>query len=255
MDEHTTWLDLLPGYHNLEEYFRQYLGRGWSNSMFPPQEHFSLTHVILAMFVGFCLMALGVSYRRYARSAAAEEPTEKLSLFSFVNLLLTALYRFMVEIVGNEREVRRFFPVGAGIFLFIMFSDLLGLIPGLDPPTSHLQMNLGMALTIFIMTHYFGIREQGWRYIKQFTGDVWFLAPLFFVLEIVSHIVRPVSLTVRLLGNMVADHKVLAIFSFIFPFLLPIPFLILGLIVSVVQALVFMTLSVIYFSLATSHEH
>lgn len=255
MNEHTTWLDLLPGYHNLEAYFRQYFGREWSNSMFPPQEHFSMTHVFLALFVGLCLMVTGFVYRRHARSEAAVRPPERLTFTFFVELLLNALLRFLTEIVGNEKDARRFFPMGAGIFLFIVFSDLIGIIPGIEPPTSHLQMNLAIALTVFVATHYFGIRDQGWRYLKQFTGDSWVMAPLMFILEVVSHIVRPLSLTVRLLGNMVADHKVLAIFSFLFPLLIPIPFLFLGLIVSVIQALVFMTLSVIYFSLATSHDH
>jgi len=255
MDEHTTWLDLLPGFHNLEEFFRQYLGRRWSNPMFPPQEHFSMTHVFIAMLVGFILVGVGFAYRRHARSEAAVRPPEQLGFFFFIDLLLNSLRRFMTEILGNEEDVRRFFPMGAGIFLFIVLSDLVGLVPGFEPPTSHLQMNLGIALTVFIATHYFGIRQQGWRYLKQFTGNSWVLAPLMVVLELLSHIVRPLSLTVRLLGNMVADHKVLAIFSFLFPLLMPIPFLFLGLIVSVIQALVFMTLSVIYFSLATSHDH
>ncbi|MBU1244710.1 F0F1 ATP synthase subunit A, partial [Myxococcota bacterium] len=147
------------------------------------------------------------------------------------------------------------FPMGAGIFVFVMFSDLIGLLPGFEPPTAHLQMNLAIALTVFVATHYFGIRQQGWRYLKQFTGDSWLMAPLMLVLELVSHIVRPLSLTVRLLGNMFADHKVLAIFTLLFPLVIPIPFLFLGLLVSLIQALVFMTLSVIYFSLATSQEH
>ena len=255
MNEHTTWLDLLPGYHNLEEFFRQYLGRGWSNAMFPPQEHFSLTHVFLAFFVGLCLMLVGLSYRRSARSAAAVEPSRELGLFAFVHMMLSVLFRFMVEILGSEKDARRFFPVAAGIFLFIMFSDLIGLLPGFEPPTAHLQMNLAIALSVFVMTHAYGIRDQGWRYIKQFTGDTWYMAPLMLVLELVSHIVRPLSLTVRLLGNMFADHKVLAIFTFLFPLLVPIPFLFLGILVSLIQALVFMTLSVIYFSLATSQEH
>ncbi|PKN21943.1 MAG: ATP synthase F0 subunit A [Deltaproteobacteria bacterium HGW-Deltaproteobacteria-22] len=255
MDEHTTWLDLLPGYHNLEEYFRQYFGRNWSNTIFPPQEHFSMTHVFLAFFVGLCLMAVAFSYRRHARSEAALMPAERLTFFSFVELLLSALLRFLTEIVGSEKDARRFFPMGAGIFVFVMFSDLIGLLPGFEPPTAHLQMNLAIALTVFVATHYFGIRQQGWRYLKQFTGDSWLMAPLMLVLEVVSHIVRPLSLTVRLLGNMFADHKVLAIFTLLFPLVIPIPFLFLGLLVSLIQALVFMTLSVIYFSLATSQEH
>lgn len=255
MNEHTTWLDLLPGYHNLEEFFRQYLGRRWHNSAFPPQEHFSMTHVVFAFLVGIVLLVCAWRYRRWAQQPEAITPSEKLQLPTLIHLLLEILHRYMAEVVGDEKQVRLYFPLGAGIFLYIMLSDLIGIIPGVEPPTSHMQMNLAIACTVFLATHYFGIRELGWGYVKQFTGNVWYLAPLMLPLEIVSHLVRPLSLTVRLLGNMFADHKVIAIFTFLFPLIIPIPFLFLGFLVSLIQALVFMTLSIIYFSLATSHEH
>ncbi len=255
MDEHTTWLDLLPGYHNLEEFFRAYLGRNWSNSMFPPQEHFSLTHVFLGFFVGFCLLAIGFSYSRYAKKPSALVPVPKVTFHTFLDMILGSLYRFIREILGNDEDARQFFPLAAGIFLYILFCDLIGLVPGFLPPTSHLQTNLAIAVTVFVATHTFGFQRQGWKYLRQFTGDNWLLAPLMIVLEVVSHIVRPLSLTIRLLGNMFADHKILAIFTFLFPLFIPIPFLFLGILVSLIQALVFMTLSVIYFSMAISHEH
>lgn len=255
MNEHTTWLDLLPGYHNLEEFFRQYLGRRWQNSVFPPQEHFSMTHVFLAFFVGILLLIMARRYRRWARTEDAVTPSSSLNLPTLLHIVMDGLHRYLTDVVGNEEQTRRYFPLGAGIFFYVFLSNLLGLIPGVEPPTAHLQMNLAIAITVFLATHYFGIREQGWGYIRQFTGDTWYLVPLMLPLELISHLVRPLSLTVRLLGNMFADHKVLAIFTFLFPLILPLPFFFLGFLVTLIQALVFMTLSVIYFSLATSHEH
>lgn len=255
MNEHTTWLDLLPGYHNLEEFFRSYLGRTWHNSAFPPQEHFTMTHVFLALFAGILLLLLAWRYRRWARTEAAVIPPDEMHLPGFLHVILETLYKYLSDVVGDERQTRRYFPLGAGIFLYIFLSNLLGLVPGIEPPTAHLQMNLAIAITVFLATHYFGIREKGWGYIRHFTGDVWYLVPLMLPLELISHLVRPLSLTVRLLGNMFADHKVIAIFTLLFPLILPLPFFFLGFLVTLIQALVFMTLSVIYFSLATSHEH
>lgn len=214
-----------------------------------------MTHVLLAFVVGLLLLLAAWRYTRWARSPRSAEPSAGLNFTNFIHLGLENLFRFIAEITGSDEDARRYFPLGGTIFLYIFFSDLLGIIPGFEPPTSHMQMNLAIAICVFLATHYFGIRMQGWRYIRQFTGNTWYLAPLMLPLELVSHIVRPLSLTVRLLGNMFADHKVLAIFTFLFPLAIPIPFLFLGVLVSFIQALVFMTLSIIYFSMATSHDH
>lgn len=182
-------------------------------------------------------------------------PLKKVSLFSLVDLLLDALYNLVLSVLGDKSSAALVFPFAAGLFVVILLSDLLGVVPGMDPPTAHLQLNLAMALSVFFFTHYVGVRRHGAKYLKQFTGDFWPLAPLMIVLEIISHIARPISLTIRLLGNMFADHKVIAIFTFLVPLLLPVPFLFLGILVSVLQAFVFTLLSVIYFSMALADDH
>ncbi len=255
MGEHTTWFDLLPGFENLQEFFRGYLGRSWSNGIFPPQEHFSLVPVITVMFMAIALVLLGIRFRRQARLRGAHVPPARVSLFALVDLLLEGLYGMVVSVVEDKEKARLAFPLSAALFIFILVANLIGVIPGMDPPTSHLQFNLILAVVVFFYTHYLGIRYHGFKYIKQFTGDFWPLAPMMIIMETISHIARPMSLTIRLLGNIFADHKVIAIFSFLIPLVIPLPFLILGALVSVVQAFVFTLLSVVYFGMAMSSDH
>src|SRR5205823_15098750 len=133
-------------------------------------------------------------------------------------------------------------------------SNLLALIPGFLPPTDTLKTNLVLSIPIFLMTHYFGVREHGLKYFKHFLGPVWWLAWLMLPIEIVSHLARPVSLAMRLLGNIAADHAVVLAFFAIIPFLVPVPFLLMGVFVSVVQAVVFSLLSTVYIGQAVAHE-
>ena len=103
-------------------------------------------------------------------------------------------------------------------------------------------------------THVFGVMEHGLKYFKHFLGPVWWLAPLMLPIELVSHIARPLSLTLRLLGNMAADHKVVSSFFALVPLIVPVPFLILGVMVVIVQTLVFCLLSMVYIQGAVTHE-
>ena len=133
-------------------------------------------------------------------------------------------------------------------------ANLLALIPGFLPPTATLKTTLALAVLVFVLTHVFGVREHGIKYFKHFMGPIWWLAPLMIPIEIVSHLARPVSLSMRLLGNIAADHAVVLAFFAIFPLLLPVPFLVMGVFVSVVQAVVFSLLTTVYIGTAVSHE-
>src|SRR5262249_55464444 len=121
--------------------------------------------------------------------------------------------------------------------------------------TTTLKTNVALAGLVFLSTHFFGVREHGLAYFKHFLGPIWWLSPLMLPIELVSHLARPASLSLRLLGNMAADHKVVFTFFTLFPILLPIPFLFLGLLVAIVQTFVFCALTIIYISLATAHDH
>ena len=140
--------------------------------------------------------------------------------------------------------------------LFIFVSNVLGMVPGFQSPTENLNTTGACALTVFVLTHYYGIREHGIKYLKQFVGPVTWLAPLMIPVELIGHIVRPVSLSIRLFGNIFGDHAAVAIFFGLVPILLPLPMMALGLLVAVIQTLVFILLSMAYFSLAIEeHAH
>ena len=157
------------------------------------------------------------------------------------------------SIIGHGFE--RFTGYLSVLVLFILLMNLLGLVPGLESPTSNPVVPLGLALVTFVYYHYAGIRSNGWGYIKQFLGPVWWLSPLLFVIEVISHCARVLSLTVRLYANMFAGDLVTWAFFSLIPIGVPLVFLGLHLVVSLVQAYVFMLLATIYLSLAVSHEH
>jgi F-type H+-transporting ATPase subunit a len=152
-------------------------------------------------------------------------------------------------------EGRKFFPLIATIGLFILTSNLLGLIPGFESPTANLNTNASMAIVVFIITHVVGVKVHGVKYIKQFMGPVWWLVPLMILIEIVSHLVRPLSLTVRLFGNIEGGHIVVAVLFLLAPFLVPLPILVLKLLICFIQTLVFMLLSMMYIAGAMEEAH
>lgn len=157
------------------------------------------------------------------------------------------------QIIGHGFE--RFTGYLTVLGLFILLSNLLGLIPGLESPTANVVVPLGFALVTFIYYHYHGVRANGFGYVKQFLGPVWWLYPLMLPIELISHLARILSLTVRLYANMFAgDLLTIAFFSLI-PIGIPLLFMGLHLGVAVVQAYVFMLLAAIYLSMAVAHDH
>jgi len=197
------------------------------------------------------VMLILVSLALLSRSALTLIPGK---LQNVLEIAIDGLENFTVE-TGGEK-IRPMFPLLATLFLFILVSNLISLIPGFLPPTASLNTTLACALIVFIMTHYLGIKSNGVRYIKQFMGPVWWLAPLFLVIETISHFARILSLSFRLFGNMMGHEIVLTIlFMLVGAFFLPLPIMALGVMVAVVQALVFYLLSVIYFSTAMDEAH
>lgn len=157
------------------------------------------------------------------------------------------------QIIGHGSE--RFVTYLTALLLFILLANLMGIIPGLESPTASAVVPLGFALVTFIYYHYHGVRENGFAYIKQFLGPVWWLYPLLLPIEIISHFARILSLTVRLYANMFAGDLVTLAFFSLVPIGIPLIFLGLHLGVAVVQAYVFFLLAAIYLSLAVAHEH
>jgi F-type H+-transporting ATPase subunit a len=157
------------------------------------------------------------------------------------------------SIIGHGYET--FLSFLTVLFLFILLCNLVGLIPGLESPTANVTVPLGCALLTFVYYHYHGIRVHGFGYIKQFLGPIWIMSPLMLLIEIVSHLARALSLTVRLYANIFAGDLVTLAFFSLIPIGIPLIFLSLHVMVSVVQAFLFMALAMSYLSLAVAEEH
>lgn len=158
------------------------------------------------------------------------------------------------QIIGHGYQ--RFQAFVTCVFLFVVINNLLGLIPGITTPTSAPVVPLGIALCTFVYYNFYGFKEQGViGYAKHFAGPVWWISPLLFPIEIISHCARVMSLTIRLYANMFASDLVTMVFFSMIPIAIPAIFLGLHAAVSLIQAYVFMLLAMIYLTGAVSHEH
>jgi F-type H+-transporting ATPase subunit a len=170
-----------------------------------------------------------------------------------MEVFVSAFRNLLIDTMGQHGL--RFFPLIATIGFFILFSNLIGLIPGFDSPTVSLNTTIAMALVVFFLTHIVGVQMQGMKYFKQFLGPVWWLIPLMMPIEIISHLSRPLSLSVRLFGNISGGHIVVAVIFVLVPLLVPLPILILKILISIIQTLVFMLLSMMYIAGAMEEHH
>jgi F-type H+-transporting ATPase subunit a len=171
-----------------------------------------------------------------------------------IEVVIQSLENFMVEITGPEGKA--FFPYIATIFFYILISNLIGLVPGFLSPTANVNTTLSLALCTFVLTHAIGIKHHGAKYIKHFLGPMPVLAPLMLVIELIGHLARVMSLTMRLFGNIFGKEKLLGIlFGLAGLYLAPLPVLFLGILVSFIQAVVFMLLSIMYFAGAMEEAH
>ena len=211
-------------------------------------------HTVTAWLVMILLLCLALRFK--SALATAQDPVvpdEKFSVRNVLEVLMDVVIGLSDSIIGHHG--RKYGSLFVSFFLFILFSNFLGLIPGFVPPTSVFWTNLGLGLVSFFAYHYFGVRANGPGYFKQFLGPMLLLSWLFVLIEVFSHLFRPISLAIRLYGNMSGDHLVLEIFTNLTKVGIPVVFYILGSLVSVVQAAVFTILSIIYVAMAISHEH
>ena len=203
--------------------------------------------------------------------------TRKLSMIpgkfqNFIELIVEKLRSFFGGVLG-EKYGDRFLPYIGSLFLFIFFSNLLGLVPFFKSPTSSFRSTVALGILTFLYVQYTGIKENGIRrYILHLAGSPcdmvgWVMSPLMFILHIIGELAKPVSLSLRLFGNILGEDillgsfvgmgiAVLAVIGFHLPFGIPLqlPFLFLALLTSFIQALVFALLSTIYFLLILPHE-
>ncbi len=235
------------------------------------------TMSLVAFGIVFLLMALARTNPKLIPAGAQ----------NFIEMVIEFVQGMAESLVGEHAPF--FFPLFYTLFMFIFFADLMGLIPGSVSPTSRIDVNLGMALIVFLSTHYWGIKEKGFKYFEHFLppklptnssnailnilmvviqGALLVLMP---IIHVIGELVKPVSVTLRLFGNMMAKEKLLAVVAGLitvfwgmspamkpvaaFPFVLRIMIVILGVFVSFVQAFVFMLLAMVYIGGAVqSHD-
>ena len=217
-------------------------------------EHVSYTHVgftILAMAI-----ALGVLYL-FKEPKTVPQTTGQVLLEGYLNFVR----QLLVENIGKEGL--KYVPLVAALGIFIFFSNLFTLIPGFDAPTANLNTTLALGLIVFLYYNWEGIRKHGVKYIKHFLGPIPWMAPFFFIIEVISHIARPITLALRLFANMRGGSLILLVvtslvltnvlLTLISPPLLW--FLIIIKILAIfIQTLVFMILTVIYLAGAVAEE-
>jgi F-type H+-transporting ATPase subunit a len=174
-------------------------------------------------------------------------------LQNVMETIVDVLHSLLNDTMGHQG--RKFFPLIATLGIFILTANLLGIIPGFESPTANINTNAAMALVVFFSTHVVGVMNHGFKYFKQFLGPVWWLTPLMMPIEIIGHIARPLSLTVRLFGNIMGEDLVLGVVLFLVPFLVPLPVFVLMIFTSLIQTLVFMLLAMMYISGAMEEGH
>lgn len=206
----------------------------------------------------FLVMAglLIFAFRARAQLAAAADPTvpdARLSARNAAEIVTEFIGNLAESIIGHGSE--KYVPFFGSLFIFILAANLMGLVPGMTPPTDNFNITLALGVISFAVYNYYGVREHGVAYLKQFMGPLLVLAPLMIIVELFSHIFRPASLAIRLYGNMFADHLLLGIFTDLTKLVVPVAFYLLGTFVSLVQATVFTLLSMVYVGLAISHDH
>jgi F-type H+-transporting ATPase subunit a len=172
---------------------------------------------------------------------------------SVLEMIIQTFEGILVDIIGADGK--KYLPMIGTIGLFIFCSNMIGLVPGFMSPTSKLNVTAGCALTVFVYYHWQGMKAQGpLRYLKHFTGPIPALAPLLLPIEVISHFSRPVSLSLRLFGNIFAEELLIVIIASIVPFVLPLPFMALAIFTAVIQSFVFVLLACIYIAGAVAHE-
>lgn len=235
MEHHPiTWHSLIPGINLL-----------------PPHTF----HAMLAMGIILAFAWRATSQLEAARANGTHlVPDEGLTARNLAELLVGGI-ESIVKSVMAERG-RPYVGLFGTFFVFVFVCNLMGLLPGFAPATADFNITFALGVASLISFTVIGIRTQGLvNYIKHFAGPVWWLAWLMIPLEIIDNLVRPVSLGMRLFGNMTGDHLVLEIFTDLTKLFIPVIFYFLGAFVSLIQAFVFTLLSTVYASLAMGHGH
>lgn len=213
-----------------------------------PGHHAVPDHIVMIL-----LIALGLTiFSWWLRGRLSVENPSGIQ--HLVEVAFSVVRNLMREVIGKESG--RFVPIIGTLALYILTGNLLGLIPGFLSPTSNYNITAGCAICVFIYYNYQGFRKQGFLgYLKHFAGPVWWLAPFLFVVELISHLARPVSLSIRLFGNIFAEELIIKSLNDIFPFLASILVMFLALFAGTIQSFIFILLTMVYISGAVEEAH
>lgn len=205
------------------------------------------THVVMAVIV---VIAVPILFLILAKKPSLI-PTPVQNIFEIYIQFIDNLIK---ENMGEKG--RKYFTLIAAIGLFVFFGNLLGMIPGFESPTANLNTTMALALLVFFIYNFEGIREQGLNYFKHFLGPVPAMAPVFVIIELLSHLSRPVTLALRLFANMTGGELVSVVLIMLVPFLVPMPVMLIHLIAVFLQTYVFVVLTTVYIAGAITHvEH
>ncbi|MBX3200205.1 MAG: F0F1 ATP synthase subunit A [Labilithrix sp.] len=259
MPEHTSFLSYLIAMfpalgENMHNFGATFLGKKPVDAHGAEPIAASLLVVLVILFLAWRAKAAVTDYEK------SVIPDEKLSLRTFFEIFIGYFYNMMKDMMGPKRA-KRYFPVVGTAACFVFFSNVLGMIPGFLPPTATWNITAGCALVVLVAFTFYGLKAQGMGFITHLAGP--WMGPAFlpiniliFAIEFIStFIIRPVTLSIRLMLNIAVDHLLLSILLGIFTLFLPLPIMILGTLVAVVQVLVFCLLTSIYISLATEVHH
>jgi F-type H+-transporting ATPase subunit a len=218
------------------------------NALLAPLHVHAPDHVVFSALICLIVLVLGLLVR------------SRLSIDNpgALQIILEDVVSFFVSVLETNmgHKGRQFLALPGALFVFIWMGNMMGQIPGLGAPTSNVNVPFACALTLWIYYHYQGIRAQGvFSYIKHFAvmpGVPILMSPIIFAIEVISHLSRVLSLTLRLFGNVFGEHLVVLIIGSIIPFIAPLPIQFLGLIVGTLQAFIFLTLGAIYLTAAVT---
>jgi F-type H+-transporting ATPase subunit a len=255
MPEHTSFLSYLIAMfpalgENMHNFGETFLGHHKVDSHGAEPIVASILVVLVLLFLAWRAKAAVSDYEK------SVIPDEKLSLRTFFEIFIGYFYNMMKDMMGPTRA-KKYFPVVGTAACFVFFSNVLGMIPGFLPPTASWNITAGCALCVLVAFTYYGLQAQGFGFITHLAGP--WMGPamlpiniLIFVIEFIStFIIRPITLSIRLMLNIAVDHLLLSVFLAFFALFLPLPIMLLGTLVAIVQVLVFCLLASIYISLAT----
>jgi F-type H+-transporting ATPase subunit a len=225
-------------------------------TIYDPLEHIGVPVVAQGVaLAATLLLGTGLMLKRQIASAAQAGvlPDEGVTLRNVLELVVGGIADLAEQNMGPE--YRRWFPLVGTIFFFILISNIMGLLPGVGGSTSFVETTTAWAIIAVAVSEFVGVQKHGAHYVKHFLGPVWWLAPVFFILEVPLHLARVLTLSIRLLANMFADHTIVTVWVGLVPIGVPAIFMGLGLVVAILQAFVFSLLTMVYIGMALEDAH